>query len=198
MDDANVELTATCDSAISIWQRLLSIYEQSSGQRLHRLMEQFFRCERDANDDVVTHIAKLQKNFSELNEELKRVAKTTLPNLLLMSRIMSTLPCEYFEFKSAWESIPIEDRSINMLTERLRLIEMRLPPKKSDSTAFLVTKKKAPKKVERKCYPCRKTGHIAKDQGSKNHSSARPRRSEIPRGQRISRIRRSRGRPFSR
>nr|XP_015921374.2 uncharacterized protein LOC107450151 [Parasteatoda tepidariorum] len=150
MDDANVELTATCDSAISIWQKLLSIYEQSSGQRLDRLMEQFFRCERDANDDVVTHIAKLRKNFSELNDELKRVAKTTLPNLLLMSRIMSTLPCEYFEFKSAWESIPIEDRSINMLTERLRLIEMGWQPKKSDSTAFLVEKQGTLPKIVRR------------------------------------------------
>ncbi|GBN79835.1 Retrovirus-related Pol polyprotein from transposon TNT 1-94 [Araneus ventricosus] len=162
MDDANVELTATCDSAKSIWEKLLSVYEQNSGQRLDRLMEQFFRSEKDGDDDVVTHIAKLQKNFSELNDELKRVAKTTIPKLLLMSRIMSTLPSEFFEFKSVWESIPIEERSVNKLTERLRLIEMRLPSK-LDSTALIATKKKAAKKEERKCYVCRKPGHIAKD-----------------------------------
>ncbi|GFQ88863.1 retrovirus-related Pol polyprotein from transposon TNT 1-94 [Trichonephila clavata] len=43
---------------------------------------------------------------------------------------MSTLPSEYFEFKSVWESVPIEERSVNKLTERLRLIEMRRLPSK--------------------------------------------------------------------
>ncbi|GBM37860.1 hypothetical protein AVEN_193379-1 [Araneus ventricosus] len=80
---------------------------------------------------------------------------------------MSTLPFEFFEFKSVWESIPIEEWSVNELTERLRLIEMRLPSK-PDSTALVATKKKAAKKVERKCYVCRKPGHIAKDYWKKD------------------------------
>ncbi|GBL95435.1 hypothetical protein AVEN_154827-1 [Araneus ventricosus] len=145
MDDANVELTATCDSGNSFWKKLLSVYEQSSGQRLDRLMEQFFLSEKDGDDEVATHIDKLQKNFSELNDELKREAKATLRDLLLMRRIMSTLPSEFFEFKRVWESIPIEERSVNKLKERLRLTEMHLPSK-LDSTALVAAKKKAPKK----------------------------------------------------
>ncbi|GFR17547.1 retrovirus-related Pol polyprotein from transposon TNT 1-94 [Trichonephila clavata] len=62
---------------------------------------------------------------------------------------MSTLPSEYFEFKSVWESVPIEERSVNKLTERLRLIEMRLPSKSTDSTALVATRKKVFKKPER-------------------------------------------------
>ena len=165
MDDGNVELTSTCDSARSTWAKLLSVYEQSSGQRLDRLMESFFAAsEKDVDEDIATHIAKLQRNFTELNDELKRVAKTILPDLLLMSRIMSTLPQEYFEFKSVWESIAIEERTVNKLTERLRLIEMRLPPKQSiSSSALVVSKKKPVKKYDRKCYVCRKAGHLAKN-----------------------------------
>ncbi|GFT80254.1 uncharacterized protein TNCV_3202611 [Trichonephila clavipes] len=72
----------------------------SSGQQLDRLMEKFFHNDKELEDDIVSHIAKLQRNFSELNDELRCVAKTTLPDLLRMSRIMSTLPSEYFEFKS--------------------------------------------------------------------------------------------------
>ncbi|GFQ96301.1 CCHC-type domain-containing protein [Trichonephila clavata] len=98
MDDNNAELTSVCNTANSVWEKLLSVYEQSSGQRLDRLMDKFFRSEKELEDDI----AKLQRNFSELNDELRRVAKTTLPDLLLMSRIMSTLPSEYFEFKSVW------------------------------------------------------------------------------------------------
>ncbi|GFQ71153.1 retrovirus-related Pol polyprotein from transposon TNT 1-94 [Trichonephila clavata] len=163
MDDSNAELASVCNTAKSVWEKLLSVYEQSSGQRLDRLMEKFFRSEKELEDDIASHIAKLQRNFSELNDELRRVAKTTLPDLLLMSRIMSTLPSEYFEFKSVWESVPIEERSVNKLTERLRLIEMRLPSKSTDSTALVATRKKVFKKPERKCYVCPKPGHLAKD-----------------------------------
>ncbi|GFQ96347.1 CCHC-type domain-containing protein [Trichonephila clavata] len=163
MDDSNAELTSVCNTAKSVWEKLLSVYEQRSGQRLDRLMEKFFRSEKELEDDIASHIAKLQRNFSELNDELRRVAKTTLPDLLLMSRIMSTLPSEYFEFKSVWESVPIEERSVNKLTERLRLIEMRLPSKSTDSTALVATRKKVFKKPERKCYVCRKPGHLAKN-----------------------------------
>ncbi|GFR23534.1 retrovirus-related Pol polyprotein from transposon TNT 1-94 [Trichonephila clavata] len=126
-------------------------------------MEKFFRSETELEEDIASCIAKLQKNFSELNDELRHVAKTTLPNLLLMSRIMSTLPSEYFEFKSVWESVPIEERSVNKLIERLCLIEIRLPSKSTDSTALVAKMKKVFKKPDRKCYVCHKPGHLAKD-----------------------------------
>ncbi|GFY51386.1 retrovirus-related Pol polyprotein from transposon TNT 1-94 [Trichonephila inaurata madagascariensis] len=113
---------------------------------------EFFRSDKELEDDIVSHIAKLQRNFRELNDELRCVVKTTLSDLLLMSRIMSTLPSEYFELKSVWESVPIEERSVNKLTERLRLIEMRLPSKSADSTAQVATREKIFKKPERKCY----------------------------------------------
>ncbi|GFX40965.1 retrovirus-related Pol polyprotein from transposon TNT 1-94 [Trichonephila clavipes] len=80
-----------------------------------------------------------------------------------MSRIMSTLLSEYFEFKSVWQSVPIEGRSVNKLTERLRLIEMRLLSKSADSTSLVATRKKIFKKPESKCYVCRKPVYLAKD-----------------------------------
>lgn len=55
-------------------------------------MKSFFAAnEKDVDEDIATHIAKLQRNFTQLKNELKRVARTVLPDLLLMSRIMSTL-----------------------------------------------------------------------------------------------------------
>ncbi|GFR20385.1 retrovirus-related Pol polyprotein from transposon TNT 1-94 [Trichonephila clavata] len=40
---------------------------------------------------------------------------------------------------------------------------MRLPSKSTDSTVLIATRKKVFKKPERKCYGCRKPGHLAKD-----------------------------------
>lgn len=165
LGNANIDLTATCESAKAIWDKLISVYEQSSGQRMDRLMEQFFTIEKELTNDIATHISKLQLIFSELNDELKRLAKVELPDLLLMSRIMSTLPSEYFEFKSVWESVPLEERTVNKLTERLRLIEMRLPEKHTDSTALVakaVKKERQKKSENRKCYKCHQVGHFAK------------------------------------
>ncbi|KRX72067.1 Retrovirus-related Pol polyprotein from transposon TNT 1-94 [Trichinella sp. T6] len=140
MNDANVELTATSKSSAEIWQKLTAVYEQSSGQRVDRLMEEFFKCAKAETEDMARYVARLQKLFSDLNDELERLTGTQLPDLLLMSRIMSTLPQDYFEFKTVWESVPVGERSVNLLIERLRLIEMRLPEKTTDSSVALTVK----------------------------------------------------------
>ncbi|KFD59242.1 hypothetical protein M514_28579, partial [Trichuris suis] len=108
---------------------------------MDRLMEEYFSCAMKPLEVV-------------LNDELEKLANVRLPDLLLMSRILSTLPQEYFEFKSVWESVPVSDRSVNLLVERLRLIEMRLP----DKTLI----KKRNKKRGRKCFNCHQNGHFAK------------------------------------
>ncbi|GFQ95688.1 uncharacterized protein TNCT_96931 [Trichonephila clavata] len=59
MDDSNAELTVVCNTAKSVWERLLSVYEQSSRQRLNRLIEKFFHGERELEDDI----AKLEKSL---------------------------------------------------------------------------------------------------------------------------------------
>ncbi|KHJ42432.1 zinc knuckle [Trichuris suis] len=166
MNEANVELTATSLSAADVWQKLLAVYEQSSGLRMDRLMEEFFSCAMKPLEDVVEYVARLQELFSELNDELEKLANVRLPDLLLMSRILSTLPQEYFEFKTVWESVPVSDRSVNMLVERLRLIEMRLPDKTNGSSAAFAVKadmkKERNKKRGRKCFNCHQNGHFAK------------------------------------
>ncbi|KRX18120.1 hypothetical protein T07_1475 [Trichinella nelsoni] len=54
MNDANVELTATSKSSAEIWQKLTAVYEQSSGQRVDRLMEEFFKCAKAETEDMAS------------------------------------------------------------------------------------------------------------------------------------------------
>lgn len=121
------------------------------------------------DETITTHVGRLQRNFRELNDELKKLENTELPEILLTSRIMSTLPSQYFEFKSVWESVPIETRTVNLLLERLRLIEQRLPAKNDEMEALFAKsryKKKSESKTkenfhkkDRKCPICHEVGH---------------------------------------
>ncbi|KAF6216017.1 hypothetical protein GE061_000354 [Apolygus lucorum] len=122
-----------------------------------------------------THISKLQKIFSEMNDEMNRLTSKTMPDLLLMSRVLSTLPPEYFEFKSLWESVPMEDRTIDKLIERLRLIEMRLPSRSSETAALLTKRKEKLRKEQQnsfKSFESKSPGHLAgkcRKKSGRNH-----------------------------
>lgn len=105
---------------------------------------------------------------------------------------MATLPGEYFECKSVWESVPLADRTVNKLTARLRLIEMRLPERRGESSALIPTKTKTNDKEfdndERKCYKSHKGGHLArnfptKKIGSTSSSAGNSRREVVPSGE---------------
>ncbi|KAF2897884.1 hypothetical protein ILUMI_08289 [Ignelater luminosus] len=84
---------------------------------------------------------------------------------------MSTLPADYFEFKSVWELVPVNERTVNVLTERLRLIQMRLPSKQNESAGLVANSKTNQYsknknnnfKSKQKCFKCRGVGHSAKD-----------------------------------
>ena len=45
------QLIIPCLSAKDMWEKLISAYEQSSGQRLYMLYNQFFNIKKDPTDD---------------------------------------------------------------------------------------------------------------------------------------------------
>jgi len=88
-------------SAKEIWNKLLSIYEQKSGQRLDYLICQLFNYRKDQSDSIAQHVAKLEALWLELSQEVLAIEHLQLPLSFLLNRILNTLPNEYFEFKSS-------------------------------------------------------------------------------------------------
>lgn len=123
IDDRHNEITNTCTSAKAVWDKLTSMYEQPSGQRLDRLMEKFFSPAKKPKEDIISYVRRLETLFSELNSELQSLGEVKLPELLLQARILSTLPNEYLEFKADWGSIEVNERTTNELIKRLRVLE---------------------------------------------------------------------------
>ncbi|UYV77006.1 hypothetical protein LAZ67_14002793 [Cordylochernes scorpioides] len=177
------QLIIPCSSAKDMWDKLLSVYEQSSGQRLDMLYNQFFNFKKDPTDDISKHISKLESLWNDMQNELTKQENLKLPESMLMCRIINTLPDEYFDFKSVWESVSKEERSVDNLTQRLRLLEIRIQQRDecsaSSSTALMANayenkpnmKGKVTKSNEkfqktretRECYFCHRKGHLAKD-----------------------------------
>jgi len=57
------------NSAKEIWDKLLSIYEQKSGQRLHFLICRLFSYCKDCADSIAQHVAELKALWTELCQE---------------------------------------------------------------------------------------------------------------------------------
>ncbi|XP_049832911.1 uncharacterized protein LOC126273402 [Schistocerca gregaria] len=113
------ELVLTCKNAKEIWDKLRARFKCSSTPRLNMSIEIFFRVKRDETEDISAHVAKLQKLFVGLNNELAKHEENTLSERILNGRILSTLGKDYDNFKDLWATIPTEKQSLNLLIEKL-------------------------------------------------------------------------------
>jgi len=132
------DLVMTCTDAKDIWDKLISVFEQSSIQRLNLLMTQFFQVSREITDNVATHAAKVERIFNEMNDELKRIGSSAIPAELLHGKILQTVGKDYQEFNNVWESFDAEKRTTKNLVEKLCTIEQRVQSTNSsgDYSAF--------------------------------------------------------------
>jgi len=70
------------------------------------------------------HVAKLQKLFVDLNNELVKHSQIMLSEYMLAGRILSTLGKEYNNFKDVWDTIPTSTQTVNLLIEKLCAVEL--------------------------------------------------------------------------
>jgi hypothetical protein len=144
------ELVLTCTKAKDIWDKLCAQFEHSSIQRLNMLIESFFHAQRDCKEDISGHVAKLQKLFVDLNDELVKHGENTLSEGMLTGRILLTLGKEYEDFKNVWDTIPAREQTVNLLIEKLCAIQLRADKlASSKATAFAAREND---KVEIKFY----------------------------------------------
>ncbi len=181
VDDGPLQYLINCETALEMWEKLLSIYEQKSEASLHLLQQQFFSYTKESTDDMSTHISKLVN----LGRKLK-VAGEPVTDNMVMTKILMTLPKEYNHFYSAWDSVPTGSKNINNLTSRLLIEESRVLQIKGEvgeqekSSAFPAKfqnrsdgrngsrnygkgKKQFTNKSNIKCYFCGKVGHYKRD-----------------------------------
>jgi hypothetical protein len=75
-------LILTYSDVKEIWDRLVSVYEQSIIQRLILLMTELFKLQLDSQMANVAYVGKVEMQFSDLNTELRRRGSQDISNEL--------------------------------------------------------------------------------------------------------------------
>lgn len=155
-------------TAKEMWDKLHSVYEQKSETSVHLLQQKFYLYVMDLNDNIATHISKLEDFSSQLKDLGEEI-----PTSMLITKILMTLPPNYSHFHSAWESTSVNDRTLKNLTSRLMVEEARMSANdgESNSNAFSARSYSKPRSFHTKpsgirpgkCYQCNRSGHWRRD-----------------------------------
>ncbi|XP_014222302.1 uncharacterized protein LOC106649396 [Trichogramma pretiosum] len=121
MEYSQLEYLITCSTAAEMWSKLSAIHEQKTATNKLALITKFHEYRMGYNDSTAQHISKVENMASQLNDIGSPVA-----DVMVMAKILGSLPPKYHLFISAWESAPEANQTLNNLRERLLREEGRL------------------------------------------------------------------------
>ncbi|CAH0719500.1 unnamed protein product, partial [Brenthis ino] len=153
LNNKNILQVSNCETAQQIWEKLCSIYESKSETSLHILQQKFFESQYIKNEEISLYIAKLEELANRINQ-----AGGNIPESMLITKIISSLPENFRHFISAWDSVPMADRKLSELISRLMLEEQR----NNDYEEKMALSTQS-RNSERKCFKCQQVGHYKKD-----------------------------------
>lgn len=168
MDLSQIVLIENCESAKQILDKLDSIYSFKSETNKMLLHEQFHQYRMSANDSVVQHISKVENLARQINE-----AGDQISNMAVITKILSTLPIKFRNFRQAWLSLEEGKQTIQNLTARLVDEELSLTSMETSDNALVATSSKPSQQKKNSksrvtCYSCQKKGHFARDCRTRN------------------------------
>ncbi|CAB0042939.1 unnamed protein product [Trichogramma brassicae] len=167
IDYSQLDYLVNCASANEMWKKLSNIHEQKSTSNKLALTTKFHEYRKSPNDSIAQHVAKIENIASQLKD-----IGQTVSDVMIMAKIISTLPSKYNAFISAWDSVPDTNQTMDKLRERLLREETRMSADDDIPRAFAATtidaknngrKQPGDKKKSLVCNYCKKKpGHIAR------------------------------------
>lgn len=128
----------SCESAAAMWTKLDTQYKLKAAENLHLLWQSFYDFNYHpgnlkiyiyrsiqhlfsiftTGDDMTVHIQKL----SSIADKLKELGQP-LDNMQLVTKALATIPEKFRIVRSVWANVPLNERTIDNLLQRLRLEE---------------------------------------------------------------------------
>ena len=169
MTPDTLERVMRFSSAREMRLELHRLYDGATEDKTYDLCMEFFKYRRESTADMASHISKLKNLWTSLQNEVikeKSASGNTcgcdLPDLLLICKILETLPEEYFSFKSSWMLMLKSQRTVDNLTIQLCQFEKALLSKNENvcvqEQEALVTVSRQRRPI--KCHYCKKIGHV--------------------------------------
>lgn len=158
----------TCQSAAEIWRKLHIVYEQKSETSIHMVQQQFFQYKYAEDMEMSVFLSKIQ----EFQNKLKQLGEE-IPDKLILTKILMSLPDKYSYFISAWESTASENQTLDNLMARLLIEEERQRSKNSHAEESVALLAKKQNQTALKCYKCGQPGHFKKNCKNNNNQNVK-------------------------
>jgi len=153
-----------CETSKAMWDKLTSVYEQKSEASVHMLLQQWYSLKKNPSDDIATHVSIL-----DLAHRLQ-VLGEKIPDSMIITKVLMTLPSSYKHFVSAWDSTQSDDRTLANLVSRLTIEETRVEGRDKTKNRAFTAHKQGNKKSEKQkfekpgtCHYCHKPGYWIRD-----------------------------------
>lgn len=162
-----IPLLMNCVTAKEMYEKLCKIFENSSEQQKCDLMQELFQYTYNHTKDMTHHISTIEN----IAFRLKNIDEKVTDGMLI-SKILSTLPDNYKTFITAWDSTPLNEKTLSNLTTRLLTEEKRSNTDKQaffnkhqqlSSVNYKKNNKNTSKYKEKFCKICNKRNHEEKD-----------------------------------
>jgi len=115
LDDKHAMTIMNCFSAKEAWERLCAIHEQKSSANKIVLQKEFFDLQMKPNESVRCYISRAENTYRQLLDvEVHGIEEDTL-----VSKIVSGLPRQYFNFMSNWSHLEPDKQTLVELIARL-------------------------------------------------------------------------------
>jgi gag-polypeptide of LTR copia-type/Zinc knuckle len=168
-----------------IWTELHKLFDGISEDKIYTLCSEFFDYKPDSTADISGIIASLKTMWNKLQVEIVvadvKYKEIGLPEVLLICKILQTLPPAYFGFTASWMMLKKDERNVDNLQLQLVAYERALNSQGATNgfeTAFYVGRTNGRggngssrngrantgQASDRKdCFYCGKPGHWVRD-----------------------------------
>lgn len=134
MEEEVISHIMQCVTAKEMWLKSENIFERRSEVSTHLLNEQFYNLKFEG-ENISCFITKVTNLVAKLKQQGEEI-----PEKMVMTKIIMALPEKYKHFQSAWDSVSVENQTLNNLTARLLIEEERFG-KEESSTALISVRK---------------------------------------------------------